>query len=189
MRALRVQRDGPLDDVAQIEIERLERELARLDLREVEDVVDDRQERLAAGSDGLGEVALLLVEPGLEQQARHADDAVHRRANLMAHVREERRLCARRGEGGVASCRQLLERFAQLRRALHDPLLEGFLRLAKASLGLLLRGERVSDALQHDGGNAEGQKRACSEQEKCAVARRCGSFGATLRSFGEAYWY
>ncbi len=38
---------------------------------------------------GLGISALILIQPGVEQQARHADDAVHRGADLMAHVGEE----------------------------------------------------------------------------------------------------
>ena len=41
------------------------------------------------------EVALFVVEPGLEQQAGHADHAVHRRADLVAHVRQELVLGAR----------------------------------------------------------------------------------------------
>ena len=48
-----------LDAFAQVERLALEVELAGLDLREVEDVVDDRQQRVAARADGLGEVALL----------------------------------------------------------------------------------------------------------------------------------
>ncbi len=38
---------------------------------------------------GLGVAALLVVERRVEQQARHADDAVHRRADLVAHVGQE----------------------------------------------------------------------------------------------------
>ena len=38
----------------------LEVQLAGLDLREVEDVVDDGQQRVAAGADRLGELALLI---------------------------------------------------------------------------------------------------------------------------------
>jgi hypothetical protein len=34
-------------------------------------------------------VALLGRQLGVEHQLRHADDAVHRRADLVAHVREE----------------------------------------------------------------------------------------------------
>ena len=53
---------------------RVEIHPSRLDLREVEDVVDDRQQRLAAGADRLGVVALLAVESAVQQQAAQADD-------------------------------------------------------------------------------------------------------------------
>jgi hypothetical protein len=36
-----------------------------------------------------GEPALLRFQPGVQQQAGHADDGVHRGANLMAHGGEE----------------------------------------------------------------------------------------------------
>ena len=37
----------------------------------------------------LGEAPLPRIEPRGEQEFRHAEDAVHRRADLVAHVREE----------------------------------------------------------------------------------------------------
>ena len=67
----------------------LELELARLDLREVEDVVDDGEERIGCGADGLDEVRRLRVELLVEQQAGHTDDRVHRRTNLVAHAGQE----------------------------------------------------------------------------------------------------
>ena len=68
---------------------RVELDPTRLDLREVEDVVDDRQERVTRRPDRLGEVALLAVEAGVEEQAAHPDDRVERRPDLVAHRREE----------------------------------------------------------------------------------------------------
>jgi hypothetical protein len=50
---------GVVDDFAQIEVDDVEVELAGLDLGEVEDVVDDDEERFAADADGAGELALL----------------------------------------------------------------------------------------------------------------------------------
>ena len=70
----------------------LELELAGLDLGEVEDVVDDDEQGVAAGADRLGEVALLGRQVGVEQQPGHPDHGVHRRADLVRHGREERRL-------------------------------------------------------------------------------------------------
>ena len=77
------------DRIGQRERDRLELQLARLDLREVEDVVEDRQQRFGRALDGLEAVGLLRRELGVERQRGHADDAVHRRADLVAHVREE----------------------------------------------------------------------------------------------------
>jgi hypothetical protein len=65
---------------------------AGLDLREVEDVVDHGEQRRARIVDLAHVVALLRGERSLERQMRQADDGVHRRANLVAHVREEHRL-------------------------------------------------------------------------------------------------
>ena len=85
-----------LDALAEIERLALELEPARLDLREVEDVVDDAQQRVAARPDDLGELALLRRQLGPEQQAGHPDHGVHRRPDLVAHRREERALRLRR---------------------------------------------------------------------------------------------
>ena len=47
-------------------------------------------------------VALLGVERRVEQQAAHADHRVHRRADLVAHGRQERALGLVGGLGGGA---------------------------------------------------------------------------------------
>jgi hypothetical protein len=51
---------------------------ARLDLAEVEDVVDDGEQGVARVADGFGVVALFIVELGIHEQAAHTDDRVHR---------------------------------------------------------------------------------------------------------------
>ena len=83
------QANGVFDDVADAERDAVERQLARLDFREVEDVVDQRQQRLARVLDRAQVVALLRGERRAERQLRHADDGVHRRPDLVAHVGEE----------------------------------------------------------------------------------------------------
>ena len=89
-------------------------ELAGLDLREVEDVVDDGQQRLAGRLDHVQVFALLGGEVRVEGELGHADDAVQRGANLVAHVGQE---LALRAVGGV---RRILRAFP-----LHDLRLEG----------------------------------------------------------------
>ena len=81
---------------------------ARLDLGEVEDVVDDGEERFAAGAQGLDVLVLRGRELRLEQQAGHADDAVHRRADFVAHVGEELGLGAVAGLGHVLGLDELV---------------------------------------------------------------------------------
>jgi hypothetical protein len=60
-----------------LEVDRLELELPRLHLREVEDLVEDRQQGLARVRDRPRVLALGAAELGAEQQVRHAHHAVH----------------------------------------------------------------------------------------------------------------
>ena len=54
-------------------------------------------------------VVLLGVELGVEQQSAHADYGIHRRADLVAHRRQERALGLVGGLGGGARLLRLLE--------------------------------------------------------------------------------
>ena len=91
-RALGEQRHDILNHVVQVEVERLELELVRLDLREVQDLVDDFQQCVAGSVDGLHAVALRIGEIRLQQQVGHAQHAIHGRADLVTHVGEEHAL-------------------------------------------------------------------------------------------------
>ena len=93
------------------------RDLLRLDLREVEDVVDDRQQVIGGLGHGIREASLAIVETRLAQQLGHAHDAVHGRADLVAHRGEEFALRPARLLG------QLL-RLAELGGALEHAMLE-----------------------------------------------------------------
>ena len=78
-----------LDRRPQVEIDGLQFQLAGLDLGKIEDVVDDAQQGFAARTHRLGVTALFRGQVGAQEQSDHADDAVHRRADLMAHVGQE----------------------------------------------------------------------------------------------------
>ena len=123
-----------LDRRAQVEVDHLQVHLARLDLREIEDVIDDGQQRLPGSPDGLG---ILLLDGGercVQQQSRHADDAVHGRADLVTHRGQKVRLGAAR----------------RLRRVLG--LLQGDLRLlalGDLALQLVIGGLQAGGALGH----------------------------------------
>ncbi|MNV59692.1 hypothetical protein D3C71_1521290 [compost metagenome] len=69
-----------------------DRHFARFNLAEVQHFIQDIQQRVAAVANNLHIGALLLVQSRLRQQLGHAHDAVHRRAQLMAHDRQELRL-------------------------------------------------------------------------------------------------
>jgi len=73
----------------EIKVDRLEVELAGLDLGDVQDVVDDEQQVVGRVPDGLQVVALLALEAGLQGYLGHADDGVHGRADLVAHLGQE----------------------------------------------------------------------------------------------------
>ena len=94
--------------IAQVERAGVEVELARLDLREVEDVVDHRQQRVGRRCDDLQVLALLGRELGVQDQLGHADDAVHRGADLVAHVGEELALGPAGRLGGLLGAAQFL---------------------------------------------------------------------------------
>ena len=81
--------DRFLDALPQIEGTLLEVHLARFDLGKIQDVVDDGQERLAAGMDCVHAVALGLGQRRVGKDAGHADDPVHRGADFMAHHGEK----------------------------------------------------------------------------------------------------
>ena len=58
---------------------------ARLQLGEVEHVVDQRMQPLGTAVDNLDHLALILGQLGKSELFRHTDNAIHGRANLVAH--------------------------------------------------------------------------------------------------------
>ncbi len=79
----------------EIDLAEIQLQPARLDLREVEDFADERQQVLAAALDPGDALALIRRQRRVTpQQLRVAEDAVERRAQLVTHVRQEFRLRA-----------------------------------------------------------------------------------------------
>ena len=91
-RRQRVKRIAQL--IAQTEGSAIEFQLAGFDLREIENVVNHREQGVGGLLDKLEIVALLDGKIGLEHKVGHADDRVHRRADLVAHVGQENTLGA-----------------------------------------------------------------------------------------------
>jgi hypothetical protein len=97
-------RDHVLDELGEIERLPENLHLAGLDLGEVEDVGDEREQVLAGAVDALEIGDLLLATLGLgvlEQHLAVADDRVERRAQLVAHAGEELGLGEARALGAV----------------------------------------------------------------------------------------
>ena len=87
---------GVVEEAAEPDLLEVETDAAGLDLRHVEDVVDDVEQVLAALVDVLAVVAILVAADRAEHFRLHdlgeADDGVERRAQLVAHIGEEARL-------------------------------------------------------------------------------------------------
>ena len=113
VRALREQVDDFLDHLADVEILRFETQFPGLDLREVEDVVDDGEQGVGRALDGRGEAALARIELRIEQQLGHAEHAIHRRTNFVRHAREEFALGAACRLGDAAGLDAVIHRLAQ----------------------------------------------------------------------------
>ncbi len=80
---------GVLQQVAQVERDIVEHQLAGLDLREVENLVDDAQQVVSGFLDGAQVVELARGQLAFLQQMGEAQNAIERRADFMAHVGQE----------------------------------------------------------------------------------------------------
>ena len=99
----REQAGALLEHLAEIERQLLERDLAGIDLGQIQQVVDDLQQHPGRGADGVGEARLGRGQGCAREELGHADHAVHRRAQLVAHAIEKVALGLHRvGELAVA---------------------------------------------------------------------------------------
>ena len=141
----------------------------RLDLRHLEDVVDQRQEVLSAPPDRLEPLPLLRREARVaEQELREAEDGVHRRADLVGHAREERAL------GPAGRLRRLPLRL-ELDGAARHELLEVIAVAGQLLLRLLPLGDVPVD----------GQEDATPVQDGLADGGLHGEDGAVLADVDE----
>ena len=124
---------GLVEGVAQAERDMLQLQLARFQLREVEDVVDDAKQVARRFLDGLHVVGLARGQAGFQQLAGKTDDPVERGTQFVGHVGQKLRLDPRRllrpflghVEFDVLDL-DLLQSFAQVRGGLIDILLHLF---------------------------------------------------------------
>ena len=78
--------DDFVDRLAQAEIQILKCCFSRFDLGHIEYIVDQGQQSPPAGLDNLDVSPLLRSQVCFQQQLIHADDAIHRRTDFVAHV-------------------------------------------------------------------------------------------------------
>ena len=83
-----------LNASAQIKWTIFQVQFARFDFGEIEDVVNDREQRLATGAYHFHKIALIVLKLGLQQQTGHRDHPIHRGPYFMTHVGEKLRLGA-----------------------------------------------------------------------------------------------
>ena len=98
MRAKRQRLEHFLGHVFEVELDRFEADSPALDFGQVEDAVDQLEQRVAVADDGAQVTPLLVAEVGFHQQIGHPEDRVHRRANFVRHARQEFGLGPRRGQ-------------------------------------------------------------------------------------------
>ena len=144
-----------LHELARAEADVLDLELAGLDLGEVEHVVDEAQQVLAGLVHRIGEAALLRVQRRVVQQLGHAEDAVHRRANLVTHGGEELALASTGRFGGFLSEGKVMR--TRVHHVLKTVAL-AFHLTARDALGLLRVAPPVNlvDQLRDQGGTVQG---------------------------------
>jgi hypothetical protein len=73
----------------QIEVQRLQVEFIRLDLGNVENIVDQDEQRFATGAHDVGVAPLFIVQFRIQQQPGHADNPVHGGPDFVAHVSQK----------------------------------------------------------------------------------------------------
>ena len=71
---------------AQVEGNAFQAQFSGLNLRQVQNVVQQRQQRMRAALRRLQLVALLRAQPRIQHQVNHPDNAIHRRPQLMRHI-------------------------------------------------------------------------------------------------------
>ena len=120
-----------LHHVVETEVDALDFQLARLDFRDVEDIVDDAQQVLAGKADLFQVIALARLQVRFQGEIGHADHAIHRRADFMAHIGQELPLRQARFFGHLLGLVELLG-------ALRHALFQMFIEFAQSALAALV---------------------------------------------------
>ncbi len=125
-------------NLIEIEIADVQNQLAGLDLGKIQDVVDDTEQMLRGSADLAQLLALFGLQCGILQQVGQTNDRIHRRADLMAHIRQKRAF------GDVGHFRRL-HRVRQLFGALDNQLFQFFAVMLQFFLHRFFIGNIVLD--------------------------------------------
>ena len=142
--AFRHEVQGFFDGQAQIELDRLQIQFPRFNLGKIENVVDDRQQVIAASPNRFSVFTLFIRQCGVQQETGHPYHTVHRCPDFVTHGREERRLGLGGGFGFSQCGVQLLIDMLQL---------SGIILLC---LFRFLPARDVSDKCAEDDGSLDG---------------------------------
>ena len=110
---LRQQVGGVFDQRAEVERDVFEFQLAGIEFRQVENIVEQLHQHFARVMGDRQLLLLLGIQRAVEGQRDHAQQAIERRADFMAHVGQERRACLGHVQGGAARDFQLLVGLAE----------------------------------------------------------------------------
>ena len=99
---LREQAGGFLRQGAEVEGDAFQFQLAGLELGQVENVVEQVDQHLAGVMGDQQLLALFIAQAAVQGQCQHAEQAVERRADLVAHVGQESRAGLGHFQGGTA---------------------------------------------------------------------------------------
>ncbi len=99
---------GVAQALAQRERDGLDLQPTGLDLREIENVVDDRQKGTAGGLYEIEVLALLRRQRRLQGELGHSNDGIHRSADFVTHIGQKLRLCQIRRLGRLLRLVQIL---------------------------------------------------------------------------------
>jgi len=101
------QPDHRIEQFAQVDVDAFKLQPVGFELGVIEDVIDDAQQLVRRLQCDVEHLALVRCELGRLQQVEHRDDAVERRAHLVAHRGEELALGQHRRLGGQLGLGQL----------------------------------------------------------------------------------
>ncbi len=78
-----------IDDFQHVDSNRVQFQLVRFNLREIENILNNPHQNFAGIKDGSGQALLFRGEGSVQHQFRHTDDTTHGGPNFMAHRRKE----------------------------------------------------------------------------------------------------